>query len=315
MSENIATENDAQITSTGVSGSVSTSTNGIGNGVNGHSKTLTQTTSSCPFLTNENINELTAYVSNIFFAVLILVIGKLCVQKFASLVRASMVRAKVEKTLYVFTENIITVVGMIFVIIAALEKLGMPSASLVAAVGAAGLAIGLSLQGALSNFAAGILIIFFKPYKIGDLIEADGTIGTVREIEMFTTTLLTPDNKTVIIPNSSMTSGQITNFTETDEIRVDLVFGAGYDDDIDKVKQVMLDVMAKDDRILKEPAPLVAVVEHGESSVNYVCRPWTLTKDYWGVYFDLNEQIKKAFDAEGISIPYPQRDVHIHNVS
>jgi len=282
------------------------------------SETFEETAGS-PILDKETMDDLIAttseYAANIFFAILILVLGRILVKLLANLTRKSMEKAKTEKTLCVFTENIMVVVGMIFVIIAALQKLGIPSASMVAAVGAAGLAIGLSLQGALSNFAAGILIILFRPYKIGDLLDAGGSVGVVREIEMFTTTLCTPDNKTVIIPNASMTAGQIVNFTETDEIRVDLTFGAGYDDDIDKVKQIMLDVMAKDDRILKEPAPFVAVKAHGESSVDYVCRPWANTADYWGVYFDLNEQIKKAFDEAGISIPYPQRDIHVHNVS
>lgn len=202
---------------------------------------------------------------------------------------------------------------MIFVIIAALQKLGIPSASMVAAVGAAGLAVGLALQGALSNFAAGILIIVFRPYKVGDLLDAGGSVGVVRELQMFTTTIVTPDNKTVIIPNSSMTSGTITNFTETDELRIDLVFGAGYDDDIDLVKKTLQEVVEQDERVLKDPAPTIAVLEHADSSVNYVCRPWTKTKDYWDVFFDLNEKVKKAFDEKGISIPYPQRDVHIHN--
>lgn len=276
-------------------------------------------TTEYPVLDKETMDSLIAttseYAANIFFALLILVIGRMVVKLISKLTRKSMEKAKTEKTLCVFTENIMVVVGMIFVIIAALQKLGIPSASMVAAVGAAGLAIGLSLQGALSNFAAGILIIIFRPYKIGDLLDAGGSVGVVREIEMFTTTLCTPDNKTVIIPNASMTAGQIVNFTETEEIRVDLTFGAGYDDDIDKVKQIMLDVMAKDDRILKEPAPFVAVKAHGESSVDYVCRPWTNTADYWAVYFDLNENIKKAFDEAGVTIPYPQRDIHVHNVS
>lgn len=179
-------------------------------------------------------------------------------------------------------------------------------------LGATGLAIGLALQGSLSNFASGFLMIIFKPFKVGDYVEAAGVAGTVEEIQVFTTTLKTPDNKTVIIPNSNITGDNIVNWTIKGTRRVDMVFGIGYDDDIDKAKQVISDILAKDDRILDDPPTQIALSELADSSVNFVARPWVKIEDYFGVYCDALENIKKAFDAEGISIPYPQRDVHVY---
>jgi small conductance mechanosensitive channel len=198
-----------------------------------------------------------------------------------------------------------------FFIIAALGQLGIQTASFIAVLGAAGLAIGLALQGSLANFASGFLMIVFKPFKVDDYVEVAGVGGTVEAVHIFTTTLKTPDNKTVIIPNSSVTSDNIVNWTTKGTRRVDMVFGIGYDDDIDKAKKIISDVLAKDDRILKEPATQIAVVELADSSVNFVVRPWAKIEDYWGIYFDAMENIKKAFDAEGVSIPYPQQDVHL----
>ena len=193
-----------------------------------------------------------------------------------------------------------------------LGQLGIQTTSFIAIIGAAGLAIGLALQGSLSNFAAGFLMIIFRPFKIGDFIEGAGVAGVVEEIEIFTTTLKTPDNKTVIIPNAGLTSGNIVNWSAKGTRRVDLVMGIGYDDDIDKARKIMEDIMAQDDRILKDPASMIAVSELADSSVNFTVRPWAKADDYWGVYFDLTEKFKKAFDAEGINIPYPQQDVHFY---
>jgi small conductance mechanosensitive channel len=183
--------------------------------------------------------------------------------------------------------------------------------SFVAALGAAGFAVGLALQGSLGNFAAGILLLAFRPFRVGHFIEGAGTAGTVEEVHIFNTILRTPDNKSIVIPNSQLTSGTITNFTAKTERRVDLTFGVSYSDDIDKVKAVIREVMAEDDRILPEPAPVVGLMSLGESSVDFVVRPWVKSENYWPVLFDLNERMKKRFDAEGISIPFPQRDVHI----
>ena len=251
------------------------------------------------------------YGPNILMAIVIFVFGRIIVKLIAALVCKGMRKSKIDETLVKFAQSLLGFVGMVFVIIAALAKLGIPTASMVAAVGAIGLAIGLSLQGALSNFAAGILIVTFRPFRVGDLVKISGEVGTVREIDLFTTKIITPDNKTLIVPNSSVTSGNIINFTETDDLRVDLTFGVGYDDDIDHVKKVLKGIIEADERVLKNPAPFIGVVEHGESSVNFAVRPWVKAENYWGVFFDFNERVKKAFDKEGISIPFPQRDIHI----
>jgi small conductance mechanosensitive channel len=201
---------------------------------------------------------------------------------------------------------------LVFVVLAALGQLGIQTTSFIAVIGAAGLAIGLALQGSLSNFAAGFLMIIFRPFKVGDYIEGAGVAGTVEVIQIFTTQLKTPDNKTVIIPNAALTAGNITNYSAKGTRRVDLVFGIGYGDDIDHAKNVIMDVLAKEERILKDPATTIGVVELADSSVNFAVRPWVKADDYWNVYFNLTENIKKSFDSEGISIPFPQRDVHMY---
>jgi small conductance mechanosensitive channel len=194
---------------------------------------------------------------------------------------------------------------------AAISQVGIETTSFIAVLGAAGFAIGLALQGSLANFAAGVLLLIFRPFKVGDFIEGAGVSGVVEALHVFTTTLKTGDNKTIIVPNGDLASGTIVNFSAQATRRVDLVFGIGYGDDIDKAKALMREEMAADERILKDPEPTVGLVELADSSVNFVCRPWVNSADYWGVLFDLNESIKKRFDAEGINIPYPQQDVHI----
>jgi small conductance mechanosensitive channel len=188
------------------------------------------------------------------------------------------------------------------------------SRSLIALLGAAGLAVGLALQGSLSNFAAGVLIVLFRPYKVGDWIEGGGVSGAVEEVQILTTVLKTGDNKRVIIPNSQIMGTTITNYSANETRRVDLVVGVSYGDDLDKVRTELEGLVAADERVLKDPAVTIAVSELADSSVNFVLRPWVKTADYWGVYFDLTEAIKKRFDEVGISIPFPQRDVHIHSV-
>jgi small conductance mechanosensitive channel len=253
------------------------------------------------------------YGLKIISAIFVIVLGRIIIRLISRMVARSMAKTKTDKTLVGFVENLTYMLGMVFVIIAALGILDIPTASLVAVLGAAGLAIGLAFQGALSNFAAGFLIIAFRPFNVGDLIEAAGSLGIVRKIELFTTTLTTLDNKTVIIPNSALTGDKIVNYTETDTLRVDLIFGTSYSDDIDHVKKVITSVIESDKRILTEPAPLVAVTGHNDSSIDYAVRPWVKAEDYWGVYFDMHEKVKKAFDANGISIPFPQREVRLLN--
>jgi small conductance mechanosensitive channel len=226
----------------------------------------------------------------------------------------AMQKGDMDITLRRFVANLARMLLMLFVIIAAIHQLGIQTASLIALLGAAGLAVGLALQGSLSNFAAGVLIVLFRPYKVGDWIEGGGVSGAVEEVQILTTVLKTGDNKRVIIPNSQIMGTTITNYSANETRRVDLVVGVSYSDDLDKVRKELEGLVAADERILKDPAVTIAVSELADSSVNFVLRPWVNTADYWGVYFDLTEAIKKRFDEVGISIPFPQRDVHIHNV-
>lgn len=259
----------------------------------------------------------TLYGLKVIAALAIFFIGRIVANGIRRLVQRMMRKAKVDQTLRRFVGNLTYIALLVFVVIAALSQLGIQTTSFIAILGAAGLAIGLALQGSLANFAAGFLMIVFRPIRVGDYIEGAGVSGTVEEIQIFTTTMVTPDNKTVIIPNANLTGDNIVNWTLKGTRRVDLVMGIGYDDDIDKAKQIMGEVLDQESRILKDPAPQIAMVELADSSVNFVVRPWVNASDYWGVYMAVTENIKKAFDANGISIPYPQRDVHMyqHKVS
>lgn len=198
-----------------------------------------------------------------------------------------------------------------FIIIAALATLGVQTTSFIAVIGAAGLAIGFALQGSLSNFAAGVMIIIFRPFKVGDYVEVGGASGTVEAIHIFSTIVNTPDNKKIIIPNSRVSGDTITNYSANDIRRVDLVVGVSYGDDIRKAKQILEKILSEEQRILKDPPFTIGVMELGDSSVNFAVRPWVKTSDYWAVYFDLTERVKTTFDENGISIPFPQRDIHL----
>lgn len=264
-------------------------------------------------LSSRIIEFLTIYGIKVIAAIAVFIIGRWVARAVTNLVKKIMGKRKIDPTLISFTATLAYIGLLVFVIIAALGQLGIQTTSFIMVLGAAGLAIGLALQGSLSNFAAGFLMIIFRPITIGDYIEGAGVAGTVEDIQLFTTTLKTPDNKTVIVPNAGLTSGNIVNWTVKGTRRVDMVMGIGYDDDIDKAKKVMADVVAADERVLKEPAPLIALVELADSSVNFVVRPWVKADDYWTVKFEITEKIKKAFDAEGINIPYPQQDVHLYN--
>ena len=252
------------------------------------------------------------YGIKVIAAIAIFIIGRWVAKGFRSLTQRLMEKKNVDPTITGFVGNMTYMALLVFVIIAALGQMGIQTTSFIAILGAAGLAIGLALQGSLSNFASGFLMIIFKPFKVGDYVEIAGVDGSVESIQIFTTTLKTPDNKTVIVPNANVTADNIVNWTMKGTRRVDMVFGIGYDDDIDKAKQIMVDVLAKDDRILKDPPLQIAVSELADSSVNFVVRPWASIENYWGVYFNAMENIKKAFDEAGISIPYPQQDVHMY---
>ena len=252
---------------------------------------------------------------NLLVAILIFYIGRMVSRRIANGIETVMTKAGTDAILVGFVKNITYAALLAFVIIAAITKLGVQTTSFIAVIGAAGLAIGLALQGSLANFAAGVLMIMFRPFKVGDFVEAAGISGVVEEISIFTTTLRTGDNKTIIVPNAKVSGDTITNYSTKPTRRVDLVMGVGYDDDLDKVRRVIDEVLAAEDRVLKDPAPTVGILELADSSVNFAVRPWVNSADYWGVYFDLNEAFKKRFDQEGINIPYPQRDLHVYQHS
>lgn len=256
-----------------------------------------------------------SYGINILLALAILIIGTWIARIITKYVVKVLNAQKIDATLVKFLSGLIKSVLYVFVIIAAIDQAGIESTSFVAILGAAGLAVGFALQGSLSNFASGVMLIIFKPIKVGDYIEAAGVSGSVEEIGIFVTTLTTPDNKVIYVPNSQMGGGIITNYSIKDTRRVDMEFGIGYSDDIDKARSVILEILSSDSRILKDPVPGVFVGTLADSSVNFKVRPWVNAADYWGVYFDFTENIKKKFDANNISIPFPQTDVHVHNVN
>ncbi len=253
------------------------------------------------------------YGLNVFWAIVIFVLGRWIAQRLTKALGKALAKTDMEDTLERFLCNMAYAVLMAVVIIAAIGKLGVETTSVLAIFGAAGLAVGLALQGSLSNFAAGVLIVAFRPYKVGDFIEAGGQTGTVDEVQIFTTTLKSPDNKKIIVPNSQIMSGTITNYSALGTRRVDMVFGCSYDDDVDTAFRVLQGIVEADSRILDEPAPTIALNELADSSVNFIVRPWVNSADYWDVYNDVTEQVKRKFDEAGLNIPYPQRDVHMYH--
>ncbi len=254
-------------------------------------------------------------MAHIIGAAAILILGRIVVGILTKFVTRMMQKGKTDETLVKFVGSLTKIGLMTFVIIAVLSTLGIQTGSFIAVIGAAGLAIGFALQGSLSNFASGVMLIIFRPFKSGDYVEAGGTNGTIESIQIFNTILKTPDNKMVIVPNSKITGDNIVNYSAKEMRRIDLVFGIGYDDDIRQAKEILGKILSSDERILKDPAPMVAVSELADSSVNFVVRPWVKTADYWSVYFDLTEKVKLTFDEKGISIPFPQTDIHLHQAA
>jgi len=252
---------------------------------------------------------------NIAMAAAIFIIGRFIAGILVNVAKKLMTKAKVDVILVNFIASIISTVLLLFIVIVALDRLGVNTTSLIALIGAAGLAIGLALQGSLQNLASGVMLIVFRPFNAGDFIEAAGVAGVVETIGIFTTTMRTGDNREVIVPNGSIFGGTITNFSRRETRRVDMVFSIGYGDDIKAAKDIITRILNEDERVLKDPAALVVVGELGDSSVNFNVRPWCKTSDYWNVYFDTHEKIKLTFDAEGISIPYPQMDIHQHKAA
>ncbi len=247
----------------------------------------------------------------ILYALIIFWVGKWVVKRLVSTVKRGLGKTKMDVTLIGFLGNILTGIGFVFVIIAALSQLGVNTTSFAAAIAAAGLAIGLALQGSLSNFAAGFLIILFGFFKKGDYVEAGGTAGTVEDISIFTTTLKTPDNRSVIIPNGNITTDVIINYTANATRRIDLVIGVSYNADLPKAQKLLMKILNDQTGVLNDPAPVVEVMELGASSVDFVVRPWVKTDEFWPIRWELTKKIKMELDKAGIGIPFPQRDVHL----
>ncbi|TVP77716.1 MAG: mechanosensitive ion channel family protein [Puniceicoccaceae bacterium] len=268
-------------------------------------------TASSPAAVENLTYGLTSFGMQILSAIVILVVGLWLAKKAKALFVQVLQKKEVDQTLVGFFSSMLHGALVVFIVIAAISKLGVQTTSFIAVIGAAGLAVGLALQGSLSNFASGVLIILFKPFQAGNFIKAGGEAGTVVEVGILTTELKTPDSVKIIMPNSSILGGSITNFSAHPTRRVDMIVGVSYSDDLQKAKQLIQDLLAADERVLKEPAPQVAVSDLGDSSVDFVVRPWVNAADYWTFKFDFTQAVKEKFDAEGVSIPFPQRDVHL----
>jgi small conductance mechanosensitive channel len=254
------------------------------------------------------------YGMKFIMAIVVLILGLLVIRWITKGLVKMMKRSNVNESLIPFLKTLANILLKVMLVISVMGMVGIQMTSFIAVLGAAGLAVGLALQGTLQNFAGGVMILLFKPYEVGHFIEAQGYMGTVKEIQIFTTVLSTPDNRKVIIPNSPLATGSITNFSAMPTRRIDFSFGIGYDDDIDKAKDILLKMAQNDERVLKEGNPPEVMVEAlGDSSVNLKLRTWVKSEDYWSLFFDITENVKKQFDAAGISIPFPQRDVHLYN--
>lgn len=265
------------------------------------------------------MNKISEYVAlyglNLLSALVIFIVGKWLAGVLTNSLEKLMAKRSVDPTLSSFIKSLSYIALMAFVFLAVLGKLGIQTASFIAVLGAAGLAVGMALQGSLSNFAAGVMLILFKPYKVGDFVNLGSAKGTVQEIHIFNTILSSPDNVKIIVPNAQATSGVIENYSANDKRRVDLIASISYGDDLLKAKKVLQDLVASDSRILADPAPTVAVSALADSSVNFVVRPWVKASDYWDVYFALTEKMKLELEKNGLHIPFPQRDVHVYTAN
>ena len=252
------------------------------------------------------------YGPKLILSIVVLLVDLWVIKRVVNVVNKGLNASKTDPTLAKFLGSLTSIILKALLFISVASMVGIETTSFIAILGAAGLAIGLALQGSLANFAGGVLILMFRPYKVGDFVDAQGVAGTVSAIQIFNTIIKTPDNKVIIVPNGSISNGIITNFSAEETRRVDFVFGVGYDDDIAKTKETLKAIFAADERIFSDPEPFVVLSELADSSVNFTCRVWVKASDYWAVYFDTMEAVKLRFDAENISIPYPQRDVHMH---
>lgn len=253
-----------------------------------------------------------AYGGKLLLAVITLVVGLWLISRLTKVLRKIFELKSFEQTLQTFLLQLIGVVLKILLFISVITMVGVQMTSFIALLGAAGLAFGMALSGTLQNFAGGVMLLIFKPFKVGDYLEAQGYSGTVKEIQIFNTVLNTPDNKTIIIPNGGLSTGSMINYSAEERRRVDWTFGISYNDSIDKAREIILEIINADTRVHQEPAPFVGVISLGDSSVNLVTRVWVDASNYWVLFFEVNEKVKKAFDQKGISIPFPQQDVHLY---
>lgn len=260
---------------------------------------------------NKVIDAIAAYGMKVLFAIIILVVGLWLAKKVKGLFKAALENKEIDATLVGFFSSLLYGALVVFVVLAAISKIGVQTTSFIAVIGAAGLAVGLALQGSLSNFASGVLLIISKPFVAGNFVKIGGEFGTVVQVGMLHTELKSPDNIKVVMPNSSVMGGAITNFSAHDTRRADMVIGVSYSDDLTKVMEVLNDMISKDERVLEEPAPFIGVSELADSSINFVLRPWVKASDNWQFKCDFQKAVKERFDAEGISIPFPQRDLHV----
>lgn len=267
--------------------------------------------------TQNIINQLTeivvAYGPKLLGAIVVWIIGSWIIKQLLKLFSKSLDKGKTDQSLKPFLSSIVGAILRVMLVISVLGMLGIEMTSFIAILGAAGLAVGMALSGTLQNFAGGVMILLFKPFKVGDVIDATGYIGSVSEIQIFNTILKTPDNKTIIIPNGGLSTSSMTNYSTEPRRRVDWTVGIGYNDDVDKAKATIKELCDNDSRILKDPEVFIAVSELADSSVNFAVRAWVEAADYWGVFFDMNENILKTFNEKGINIPYPQMDIHVNN--
>lgn len=261
-------------------------------------------------ITQKVIDFSIAYGPKILIAILTLVIGLWIINMITKGIGKALIHRHMDASLRHFLESLVSISLKVLLFISVISTLGVETTSFVAILAAMGFAVGMALQGSLSNFAGGVLIIIFKPFNVGDFIETQGYSGVVNKIEIFNTILKTGDNKTIIIPNGPISNSNITNYSTEKTRRVDMVFGIGYDDDLKKAKKLLMQIISKDKRVLKDPAPFVAVGELADSSVNFKVRVWVKSSDYWKVFFDTQEEVKLEFDKQGINIPYPQMDIH-----
>ena len=257
------------------------------------------------------VQQALAWGGRIISALLIFLVGRWIAQRIAGGVAKATEKANVDATLTRFLRSVVYMALLVMVLMAAAQTLQIPITSFFAVLGAAGLAVGLALKDSLSNFSSGVMLVFFRPFKVGDYVEAGGVAGTVDTISIFNTIMRTPDNRVITVPNSQIYGGTITNFSAMDTRRIDLVFGVSYNDNVHLAKEIMQSVVEADERILKDPAPTIMLLELADSSVNFAVRPWVASSDYWTVRADVLEKTKKALEENGLSIPYPQRDIHV----